>query len=366
MPLAAEWGDSLSTPAARIAENAWGYIHAFGDPHANILLPRMLRLRSPVDLSSLDYSSASALEAQVTGHKRSGSLEWIRAEAFSLDNEQWHSALCRVLSHFGLCGETSRVPPQVAVLDWSRTETCSAEGLAFFAVLIQRLTSIGVTVVACDAGLSDVSLVLETSGARAMTQTKRWISGKPEARNSVETLVPLAVSATGTTNGIGIFCNSLNDSLVALGATKKCRQAVVGTVIDLIQNVKSHSQAQYAAATALLLSRKRPKIIQIGIADDGLGIPNTVLSQPLHQWLAWFPDASLTEVVLDQGLSSRESQSGGGSAHLIRRLVSEVRSRVIIRTAGALISFDSEAPSKFTKRNLSPGLGTQVRLEVSL
>lgn len=293
-------------------------------------------------------------------------MEWIRAEAFSLDNEQWHSALCRVLSHFGVCGDTSRVAPQVAVLDWSRAEICSAEGLAFFAVLIHRLTSIGVTVVACDAALSDVSLVLETSGVRAMTQTKRWISGGREARNSIETLVPLAVSATGTMDGIGSFCNSLNDSLVALGAPKRTRQAVVGTVTDLIQNVKAHSQAQYAAATALLLSRKRPKIIQIGIADDGLGIPNTILSQPLHQWLSWFPDASLTEVVLDQGLSSRESQSGGGSAHLIRRLVSEVRSRVIIRTGGALISFDSEAPSKFMKRNVSLGLGTQVRLEIGL
>lgn len=36
---------------------------------------------------------------------------------------------------------------------------------------------------------------------------------------------------------------------------------------------------------------------------------------------------------------------------------------MIVRTGGALISFDSEAPSRFAKRNVSPGLGTQVRLE---
>jgi hypothetical protein len=331
------------------------------------MLPsRIHQAPSPIDLSSLDFSSPAALEAQVSRHKRSGLVQWIRAEAFSLDNEQWHSALCRVLAHFGLCGEGNHVIPQVAVLDWSRTETCSAEGLAFFAVLIHRLASLGVTVLSCDGGLSDVGRVLETSGARTISPSNQWISGPRVSSSSVETLVPLAISATGGPDRLGSFCNSLNDRLVELGAAKGCRKAVVGTVIDLLQNVKSHSGAQCSAGTALLFSRRRPKVIQVSIADDGLGIPNTVLSQPLHQWLSWFPDASLTEVVLGHGLSSRQSQTGGGAAQLVRRLVSEVPSRVVIRTGGALVSFDSEAPSKFVKRNLSPGLGTQVRLEFSV
>lgn len=246
-------------------------------------------------------------------HKRSGSLEWIRAEGFSLDREQWHSALCRALSHFGLCGESRRVRPQVAVLDWSRTETCCAEGLALCAVLLHRLSSMGVTILACEAGLLDVGLVLESSGFRAMPQVDRWIPTPCAPHKGVETLVPLGISVEGGADGIRRFCVLLDERLAILGATKNCRKAVFGTVMDLIQNVKSHSQAECSAATALLLPTKRPKVIQIGIADDGLGIPNTVLSQPLHHWLSWFPDASLAEVVLDQGLSRRESQTGGGS-----------------------------------------------------
>lgn len=140
----------------------------------------------------------------------------------------------------------------------------------------------------------------------------------------------------------------------------------MSTTVELIHNIQSHSGARFGAAAALLLPRRRPQVLQVGVADDGIGIAGSILSQPLHDWMSWSPDASVAEVVLDRALSGRESQTGGGMARHIRRLVDEANCRIDIRTGASHLFLTSDEPRAFTKTYLNAGLGTQVRLQAKL
>jgi hypothetical protein len=183
---------------------------------------------------------------------------------------------------------------------------------------------------------------------------------------AIQSFVPAAVWTRDADSSAGRFCDELGLGLKAIGVSKSVSRGIMSTTVELIHNIQSHSGARFASVAALLLPRRRPRVLQVGVADDGIGIPGAILSQPLHQWMSWFPDASVAEVVLDHALSGREAQTGGGMAHHVRRLVSETQCRVDIRTGASHLFLTSDRPSTFKKTYLNAGLGTQVRLDVRL
>lgn len=320
-------------------------------------------------LPSLDLTSVSSLRASLSPLRRSGAAAWVSLQGLPLEDARAHSALCQTLTQFGMGADRGRRVPDVAVLDWSNVDGCSAEGIAFFAVLARHLVGRGVRVVVCHSADSAVREVLEHAGIVAACGPVPWVSCPTRNASAVESIVPAAIFADETNDSILSFCDELSSCLARLGISRAHKRAVMGTTQELLHNVLSHASASHAAATALLLPRKRPKVLQIGIADDGQGIPGTVVRHERHRWLEWFHDAGITEVVLNRALSGREradSGSGGGMARIIRRVLGETQSTVMLRSGAALITLRSNAPDRFERRALTYGAGTQIRLELRL
>jgi hypothetical protein len=298
--------------------------------------------------------------------KRSGYLLWLQSRGLAIDTGMWHAAFCGCLRQFGLGGENTGRIPACAALDWTACDDTSAEALAMFAVVVRRLRRNDVAVYACEPGARSISDVLDRSGIRSECSDVQWIGNFSADGRALESFVPAAVWACGDDSSAHRFCDQLGAALRAAGTTKCLRRGVMSTTVELIHNIQSHSGAHFAAAAALLLPRRRPSVLQVGVADDGIGIPDAILSQPLHEWLSWFPDASVMEVVLQHALSGRQSQTGGGMAHHVRRLIGEALCRVDIRSGASHLVLSSDKPTTFTKTHLNAGLGTQVRLEVRL
>lgn len=320
--------------------------------------------------SSLDTSSVTSLRASVSSLKRSGDAAWIQLNGLPLEDGRAHSALCHALARFGLGAELGAHIPKAAVLDWSNVDGCSAEGVAFFAVLVRHLLAKGVRVIACRPADGAIAAVLERAGILVACGPITWVKCAACTPSAVEAIAPAAVFGSESNDSVFVFCDELSAALKRLALTRSVRQAVMGTTQELLQNVLSHASASHAAAMALLLPRKRPKVLQIGVADDGLGIPGSVLRQERYRWLGWFHDASVTEVVLSQALSGRpstaESANGGGMARIIKRLLRETTSTVMLRSSAALITLRSNAPDRFERRALTYGAGTQIRVELRL
>jgi hypothetical protein len=186
----------------------------------------------------------------------------------------------------------------------------------------------------------------------------------------VDLLAPMAVFGPDSNDSVDLFCDELSASLRRLETPRRTLLAVMGTTQELLHNVLSHASARHASAVALLHVRKRPRVLQVGIADDGVGIAGAVLHQERHRWLEWFHDTSVTEAVLQQALTGRpsapEAGNGGGMARIIRRLLSESASTVMLRSGAALILLRSTTPDRCERHTLTYGAGTQVRLEIRL
>jgi hypothetical protein len=318
----------------------------------------------------LDVSSVAALRASIQTSQRSGEAAWIRLDGHGVEDGSTHSALCHTLTRFGLGADTGRKVPAVAVLDWSTVATCSAEGVAFFAVLVGHLIDKGVHVIACRPASATIAEVLDRSGILAAYGALTWVPCACAKGSAVETLATAAIFASESNESVNMFCDDLSAALRQLALPRATSRAVMGTTQELLHNVLSHANATHAAATALLLSRRRPKILQIGIADDGVGIAAAVLRDGRHDRLQWFHDVGVTEVVLHQALSGRpatsESGKGGGLARIVRRLLSETASTIIVRSGAALLAMRSTAPDQGERRALTYGAGTQVRVELRL
>lgn len=295
---------------------------------------------------------------------------WIRLDGLSLNVDSTHSALCHALTPFGLGAEPGHAVPTLVVLDWSTVTDCSAEGIAFFAVLVRRLSAMGVRVIACQPLGTAVSEVLKCSGVRSVCGPTEWVPCPCEKGFAAESLAPAAIFGPDANDSVDDFCDGLSTAIRRLGVVRRTAAAVMGTTHELLHNVLSHAHAQHAAATALLLPRKRPQVLQIGVADDGIGITGSVLRHERHQWLSWFHDASVTEVVLHQALSGREAAvdggGGGGLANILQRLLRETPATVLLRSGAAYITLRSTAPDHFEKTALTYGAGTQFRLELRL
>ncbi len=307
--------------------------------------------------------SAAELRVSLAHALRSGTAVWLRLDGASVDDAKLQSAFCRSLVRLGLGGEDPRGLPDVAVLDWSSVSSCTAEGVAMFVVLLRRITAAGMRVIVCAPGAPSVAHVINDTGVRAACASAQWIPYQCAGRATIKPLARAAIFAPGTNNTVDDFCDDLATALRQVGQARAAVRVVMSVVQEMLHNVLSHSGAGHAAAIALLFPSRRPALVQVGVADDGVGITGHVLTQPRHRWLGCFSDASVTETVLHEALSGRASESGGGMSYLVRRLLSETQSTVMIRSGAALLVLRSAAPGRYERTALTFGGGTQIRVE---
>lgn len=262
-------------------------------------------------------------------------------------------------------------PPQLVVLDWSTVEECTSEGVSFFVTLAQQLMGRGVRVIVTEPASQGIRGVLADSGLRVRCEGLEWVPCEVCGRSTVRSIARAAIFSRVQNESVDDFCDDLSAMLGELKAPRKTTLAVSGTTFEMLHNVLSHADASHGAATALLFPRRRPKILQVGIADNGLGIPEAVLRHPRHAWLAWFSDAEVAAAVLRGNLSGRGAESGadeggGGLARAVKKLLSETSARLVLRSGTALITLQSSQPDHYVLRRLTYGTGTQIRLEVNL
>jgi hypothetical protein len=312
------------------------------------------------------------LRASLREAGRNGTAKWLDLRGLSLTDENRHRALCHSLTAFGLGADLGHTRPTVAVLDWSAVDECSAESLAFYGVLLGILSSLSVQMVGCLPSPQDVNDMIEQVLASASDASVQWIPSTNEALARFSSLARPCVFGANSSAPIESFCDSVSATLGQMGVEKRVRQAVMGTTLEAFQNVLSHSEAIHAAAAAIILHKRRPPVIQIGISDDGLTIASSVVGQTRHAWLGQFHDTSITETVLHSALTRRGSHErtneqcteSGGFGLMVKRLLLEARSIVIVRSGAALIKFDSKTPGEYKRFSLDYGVGTQVRIEI--
>lgn len=325
---------------------------------------------SLVSRETLDLSTVPGLRRSLQQSLKSGHAAWIRLDGLPVEDSSTHSAFCHTLVRFGMGAETGRMTPQIAVLDWSLVDTCSAEGLAFFAVLHRHLIAAGIHVIVCAPASRTVGRLLEEAGVRACCGGQTWVVSTPVDGVPCESVASAALFGPDANKSVDRFCDDLSERIKRLAVGRGPARAITGTTYELLHNVLSHASARHAAATAVLFSRKRPRVLQVGVADDGISIAGSVLSHPRHQWLQSFHDASVTATVLHQTLSGRtttaDSGTGGGMARIIRRLLREATATVMVRSGAALITLRATAPDRFEKTALTYGSGTQIRVELRL
>jgi hypothetical protein len=251
------------------------------------------------------------------------------------------------------------------VLDWTRCTTCGAEGLAFFAVLARELVDRGTRVVVCGPEDGDLAAALAhtTFGAAPGVE---WVPGHAVGGGRLRALGRGAVFGGAFGSGsVDDFLDDLEGQLGRAGISAREANVLMATTLEVLQNVRSHAGARHAAAAALVLPRRRPAVVQVGVADGGVGVAGHLLAQERHGWLAAFSDASVAEVALHRSLSGRDAGAGGGGlSAMVREFLGGCEAALTLRTGTALLSLSSAQPDRYRKSLLTYGFGTQTRLEL--
>jgi len=320
------------------------------------------------DLASLDLGSSQSLYESTARMRRTGEVRWICLSGLCVDSKN-HSAFCRAVCELSSLTDAASTSPQLIVLDWGRVEVCSAEGIAFFLILVRWLLEQRMSFVVCSPTHFGVSTALDRGGARTCCgDAVCWIRSESRGVAAVEEIAQCVVLARGEDQVVSTFLDELSASLTRLQLPKATRQLVMGLTHEVFQNVRSYAEANFVAAAAYYFQRRH--CLQIGIADDGVGIADTILRQDRHAELDWFSDARIVSLVLRRGLSGRAvaadgTVSGGGMSQLIPVVLNGVRSAIMLRSGRALLGLRSDSPKYPAPQRFNFARGTQFRLEIS-
>ncbi len=294
---------------------------------------------------------------------------WVRLNGLAVDRADLHGALHLWLRKLEPQGGTMKdSAARRIVLDWSPVETASAEGLAFFLVLIRRLRELRREIIVCAPTCSDVREAVASLEQEEDISGVQWVFDRPVRSRRIRTLGPPAVFGPGLGRAnVSAFLSRFRDQLKELCTTKTPGELAEAVAMELVQNIGAHAGPTWACTMTLLEERRRPPRIQIGMADNGAGIALHVLQQPRHQSLAPFTDRAVVEAVLREALSGRdEPQGGGGFSRLARELTHKHGGDVWVRSGTALIHLPPGGSAHPRGASLSAGYGTQVRVTLPL
>lgn len=320
---------------------------------------------------ALAMLTPEALRSNLLPAMRKQEARWLRLDGLSLSDANVHRGFCHALAACGFDIDAGTKLPSTVVLDWRGSACCTAEGLAFFTVLVRVLAARGIKVFVCLPDRSDSAEIIAESGIEACGSAAEWIHRDCSGRRAARPLTRTAIFNTSSRSNLGQFCSDLSDSLAPLFSARS-HKLVMGVVLEVLQNILAHAQATNCAVSALYLTSRRPPVVQIGFADDGRGIPSSLTENPKHSWVTYLHDASVTERVVRGALTKRpesegtEATSTGGMGLLVRRLLDECRGEIYLRSGAALLSARSDRPTEWTKSFLDHGLGTQLRIAISI
>lgn len=322
-----------------------------------------------MELTQHCLSSPDALYGTLLPELRSGKALWLRLRGVGLDDAGAHRGFLTTLVSKGF-GDQSVKAPRTLVLDWSTTDLCTAEGIAFFTVVARHFAHRGCRVLACGASGAALNRVLADSGAREASACTAWVPVSAMGQVNVQSLAPIAIFGPARHPSIDTFTDALSARSRECGLANRAAAAVVGVTNEFLHNVLSHGDVRHAAAAALLFTRRRPRVLQIGLADDGVGIPASMQAQPRHAWMADFFDTLTARAVLRGALSGRPEDvpgafTGGGMTRIVRRLLSDLKATVTLRSGAALLQLHGNTDDSRDTR-LTLGHGTQTRIEIPL
>lgn len=297
--------------------------------------------------------------------KRAGRVEFWRLGGLSA-GEGDHSALLRSLLDLGLGGEPPIRDTHTVVLDWSTVGKYSADGLAFFSVIIRALREAGIGVVLCEPSDGDIARALERSGLRRACNDLVWIPCECSRPGRMEVMAPVGIfGGTCGRGNLKEFFGELDDALDQTGMGEDRACLLGATAMDLVQNVLAHAGTAHAAVFAGIYPRRRPAMIEVGIADAGIGIAAHLLSEERYAWLIPYTDATIIQSVFGRALSGRsEDAGGGGLSHLVRRLRDEGSACFRVRSGAGLVTLTGPSTTTSSANRLAWGWGTQTLVTV--
>ncbi len=291
-------------------------------------------------------------------------------QGLSLDDKS-HVAALRALEGAGLRPGVSGLDGITVILDWGTAREYSADGVALFQVVVRVLVGAGATVFILPPATCDMREIVDSPEMRASCEGAIWVDGACDDADRVLALGSVGSFSSSERGTSGAFCAGYELAMSRVAMPGDLRKLLNGIVWDVIQNVVCHAEASYAAILGLHFHRKRPGLLEIGVADDGRGMADALLDQPDHRWMDQFLDVSLLENLFRRNLSSRSGMSdsaspaSGGLGALLGILFSKAPVTVLVRSNRVLIQLASDGSIR-RSHTLSCGVGTQLRIAIRL
>jgi hypothetical protein len=324
-------------------------------------------------MTDLDHllaaESATQLRARLRAARDTINSAFIRLDGLAVEPTTTHGAMQQFLRRAGLGDELIGPPPSVVALDWTCVDQCAAEGLALFGVLVRVLQLRGRTVIVCGPMATDLAAVVTESGLQQHSEPAGWIASAPTGVRRSAPITPALLfrsPASGPT--VTPFLVAVETVMLRHSAAPSAIDLTTSLLMELLQNIGTHAADAWASVVAVVHSRRRPAVLEIGLADSGDGLPRSVLSGPRLRWLVPLCDASVLEAFVANGVTSRPADAGGGALRdVVLRFLDVVPAGVVlIRSGSALIRLDRALARSFRPTQLSYGFGTQIRLEIPL
>ncbi|MHB1096396.1 MAG: hypothetical protein ACYC3F_09490 [Gemmatimonadaceae bacterium] len=314
--------------------------------------------------------SADSLREELQAELKAGRALWLRMDGAGLEDRLMHQAFTGSLARCGVGAERTPKSPTTLVLDWSKVASVSADGLAHFAVLMRHGANMGLELIVCGPSEPDLKRAVEAVSAMPDVTGGRWVqTTQRDTRPRVRVLSKQSVFSPCDGEPRG-FLNGLSAWLNEQNVRASAKSAVISCVMEILLNIRTHSGADVAAAVVLELLHRRPHRLQIGFADNGIGIVNSMLENPHFAGLEALHPATAADSLLmgtrtrrDDGRTD-EFRARGGLGQVVRCLVEGTRATAAVRSGSALLTFSCDPGFSRLKYYLDYGLGTVWKLEV--
>jgi len=324
---------------------------------------------SPSAIPSLDgIDDVRALRRRLRDVDGGAGAPWISTLGIGISDAAKHIAFQGGLRATAVHESLGRATPSFVVMDWSQIAEVSADGLAYAAVLHHTLPERGVSVICAPPADASVRVLLAPSLAGPLYgEGVTWlpVSGSASRSGDPMTLLCPLVAFLGSHGRLraGELLGALESALEAHGWP--AIDLISDLVMELAQNVLAHANARIAAICAVLHRRRRPPVLQIGLADGGIGIAASMMEHPRHAWLGLTSEASAVESVYVARMSRRGLEEGGGVLScILEDLLARYNSRVTVRSGGGHLAVSSAAPHRIVRTSASIGYGTQYLIEI--
>ncbi|MEO6197267.1 MAG: hypothetical protein ABIP58_04075 [Dehalococcoidia bacterium] len=254
--------------------------------------------------------------------------------------------------------------PSTVILDWTRTDVLAAEALAYFTVVARRMMAIGIQTIICMPSTKTGYVAIEGIVRDLVNAGARAVQPATQFSDTASLLASAASFQLDDSGQQSDFIEVCGEGIAKSGAEPSVREIAEALLREALQNARTHSEATMAAGAGLSFRRRRPRLVQVGIADDGIGVARSVLARGAHTDLREFADATIALAVVNGTLSGRNAGHGGGGFSLVlREALESFSARVTIRTGSALLRMEGADPTRWRIRHLTRGFGTQIRFE---